>query len=387
MTAFDIVRIVMPRKKFIKGVSLIEIIIAIALVAILAVTIIAWINPARIYDNARDGEVRSYAAILYSGIQQYKLDHNGNLPTASGNSLPIVTSSTLYFSGTQTNNLDNFYPDYMAADPSEVSTNSFYIGRIDNDQVVIGGLLSNGNLYIYPFKSEQDTSINPFACTINYNVTTQWSNGFNADITIVNNGTNQVDSWILTWSFTGDQVITNNWNSSVTQTGQSITAQNLSYNGTILGSGGTQSFGIQGSYSNYNTAPVSMILNGQICQINSTGTQVVPTPGSLQCNVNYSVTNQWVDGFTTTVTITNQGSSNITNWQVTWTFPGDQNITSFWNTSITQTGQNISAQNLSYNGTITSGGGTQSFGFNASYSGSNSPLASNQFQVNGVTCQ
>ncbi len=100
--------------------------------------------------------------------------------------------------------------------------------------------------------------------------------------------------------------------------------------------------------------------------------------------VSYAIQNDWGNGATINVTIKNNGSSAINGWTLHWTFPGNQQITNLWNGSHAQNGANVSVQNLSYNGTIPSSGGTVNFGFNISYTGSNSPPTG--FTLNGEPC-
>jgi endo-1,4-beta-xylanase len=116
----------------------------------------------------------------------------------------------------------------------------------------------------------------------------------------------------------------------------------------------------------------------------ATRTNTPSTPTTSTCKVSYSK-NDWGSGFTGTVIITNNGSSAINGWTLTWTFPGNQIITNLWNGSYTQSGTSVSVKNLSYNGTIPANGGTTNFGFNANYSGTNNNPAS--FSLNGTTCQ
>jgi cellulose 1,4-beta-cellobiosidase len=78
----------------------------------------------------------------------------------------------------------------------------------------------------------------------------------------------------------------------------------------------------------------------------------------------------WGTGFTGAVTIANSGSSAFTKWTVTWTWGGTQAITSSWNVNITSSGKAVTATSQAYNGSLGVGGST-SFGFQASYSGSN----------------
>lgn len=113
--------------------------------------------------------------------------------------------------------------------------------------------------------------------------------------------------------------------------------------------------------------------------------QVTLPPGEDLCTVNYNIGSQWGSGFTVNVVINNISSSNISSWQIAWSFDGDQNITNFWNVDLSQVGQDVVGDNLSYNSSIPAGG-NQSFGFQATYSGSNSAIPSDQFTVNGIQC-
>jgi len=100
------------------------------------------------------------------------------------------------------------------------------------------------------------------------------------------------------------------------------------------------------------------------------------------CKVTYAP-NSWTGGFTANVTLANTGTSAWTGWTATWTWPGDQKITSPWNAAVTQSGTGVTATNLGYNGNVPVGGST-SFGFQGTWSSSNaSPTA---FTVNGMAC-
>jgi cellulase/cellobiase CelA1 len=92
--------------------------------------------------------------------------------------------------------------------------------------------------------------------------------------------------------------------------------------------------------------------------------------------------NEWNTGFTATVTITNRGAA-LNGWTLTWTFPGNQQITNSWNSQSTQSGAAVTARNAAWNATVPAGG-TVSFGFQATYSGTNTRPAA--FQLNGRQC-
>ncbi|HEU5357134.1 MAG TPA: cellulose binding domain-containing protein, partial [Actinocrinis sp.] len=53
-------------------------------------------------------------------------------------------------------------------------------------------------------------------CQVNYAVASQWNVGFSTNVTITNLGS-PITSWTLTWSFGGNQQITQLWNGSYTQ--------------------------------------------------------------------------------------------------------------------------------------------------------------------------
>ncbi|MFF7274989.1 glycoside hydrolase family 6 protein [Streptomyces griseorubiginosus] len=100
------------------------------------------------------------------------------------------------------------------------------------------------------------------------------------------------------------------------------------------------------------------------------------------CTVDYKVQNQWDTGFTTAVTITNNGAAK-SSWSLKWSYDGNQKISNGWNAKVSQSGTSVTAANESYNGTLATGGSV-GFGFQASYSGTNAIPAT--FTLDGVTC-
>jgi endo-1,4-beta-xylanase len=108
---------------------------------------------------------------------------------------------------------------------------------------------------------------------------------------------------------------------------------------------------------------------------------IAPAPGG-NCHVTYAP-NNYPGGFTANITLANTGTTAINGWTLTFTFPGDQKITSTWNGATTQSGQNVSITNLSYNANIPANGSTQ-FGFQGTWTSNNTSPTS--FTVNGTTC-
>ncbi|MFD0202846.1 MULTISPECIES: cellulose-binding domain-containing protein [Saccharothrix] len=99
------------------------------------------------------------------------------------------------------------------------------------------------------------------------------------------------------------------------------------------------------------------------------------------CAVDYKL-NQWSTGFTANVTVTNQ-SAPVTSWTLTWTFAGNQSISSGWSADVRQSGAVVTASNMPWNGTLGTGASAQ-FGFQATYSGTNA--VPTDFAFNGVSC-
>ncbi|WP_191843729.1 cellulose binding domain-containing protein [Catellatospora chokoriensis] len=100
-------------------------------------------------------------------------------------------------------------------------------------------------------------------CAVNYAVSSQWQNGFGADVTITNLG-DPLTGWTLTWSFSAGQTVTQAWNTTLTQNGAAVTASDAGYNGSIA-TNATASFGFNGSWTGSNPAPAGFALNGVLC--------------------------------------------------------------------------------------------------------------------------
>jgi O-glycosyl hydrolase len=111
-----------------------------------------------------------------------------------------------------------------------------------------------------------------------------------------------------------------------------------------------------------------------------------PTPtqggGSGNYVVTYTISNDWGSGATINVTIKNNTTAAVNGWNLAWTFPGNQTISSLWCGTYTQSGASVT---VSDGGSISANGGTVTFGFNINYSGTNAKPAS--FTLNGTACQ
>ncbi|MGN9914803.1 glycoside hydrolase family 9 protein [Micromonospora palomenae] len=102
------------------------------------------------------------------------------------------------------------------------------------------------------------------ACTVGY-VTSDWSTGFTASITITNTGTSTLTGWTLGFTFpSSGQQVGQGWSATYRQTGTAVSATNLSYNGT-LAPGASTSLGFNGTHTGSNPRPATFTLNGVTC--------------------------------------------------------------------------------------------------------------------------
>jgi endoglucanase len=107
-----------------------------------------------------------------------------------------------------------------------------------------------------------------------------------------------------------------------------------------------------------------------------------PASAATGCTVAYTVPSQWNVGFTSAITITNLGSP-VTAWTLTYSYSGNQQLSQGWSGNWTQSGENVTVTNESYNGSLATGANVQ-IGANFSYSGTNNNPTT--FELNGVTC-
>ncbi|MCC8243986.1 extracellular catalytic domain type 1 short-chain-length polyhydroxyalkanoate depolymerase [Saccharothrix luteola] len=113
---------------------------------------------------------------------------------------------------------------------------------------------------------------------------------------------------------------------------------------------------------------------------NST-TTTVPDPTGA-CRVTYAVSS-WNTGLTASISITNTGTSPVNGWQLAFTLPSGQTITSGWSATYSPTSGAVTARNASYNGTLNPGAST-GIGFQATHTGNTGEPTS--FTLNGAAC-
>ena len=98
------------------------------------------------------------------------------------------------------------------------------------------------------------------SCSAAYSVTSQWSTGFGVSITITN-GSSAVTAWTVQYTYPGNQQLTDGWDGTWSQSGETVTVTNASWNGS-LSAGGSTTIGANFSYSGSNTAPATITCTG-----------------------------------------------------------------------------------------------------------------------------
>ncbi|MFE6101741.1 cellulose-binding domain-containing protein [Streptomyces laurentii] len=99
------------------------------------------------------------------------------------------------------------------------------------------------------------------------------------------------------------------------------------------------------------------------------------------CRVDYTV-NQWSGGYTAALKLTNLGPA-VSGWRLTWTYGGDQKVTSAWSATAAQSGSAVTVTNAAWNGALATGGSAD-FGVQGTFQSAN-PTPTD-FALNGVAC-
>src|ERR1035437_6673441 len=248
-------------------------------------------------------------------------------------------------------------------------------------------------------------------CSASMSISSSWAGAFNANVTVTA-GSSAITGWTVKWSWPSGQSISNSWNANVSTSGSAVTATSIAGQNSAIAGGANTSFGF-GANGNAVTPTLSCVAAGGVIptptpvvtptptpvitppptvKVTPTPTPVItpsptvkvtptptvkvtPTPtatptGGAKCTATYVNSNDWGNGFTAAVTVTNSGSTALSNWKVTWTWAGRQTITNSWNANVSTSTKPVTAPHLPYKGSIAAGGNT-SFGFQAAYGGSN----------------
>ena len=68
------------------------------------------------------------------------------------------------------------------------------------------------------------------SCTVTYSLVNSWPGGFQAGVSITNNGA-PITGWTLAFTFPNNQQVSQGWDGTFTQSGQNLTVTSESWNG------------------------------------------------------------------------------------------------------------------------------------------------------------
>src|SRR3989440_7646262 len=106
-----------------------------------------------------------------------------------------------------------------------------------------------------------------------------------------------------------------------------------------------------------------------------------PAQAATGVTATFSKDSDWGTGYQAKYTITNGSSAAISAWTVAFDLPAGLTLGSFWDATLTASGQHVTAKNREYNGTVAPGA-SASFGFLVN-GGSGAPT---NCTVNGASC-
>ncbi len=174
-----------------------------------------------------------------------------------------------------------------------------------------------------------------------------WDGGYNANVKVENTGKTVIENWTMEVDYAG--AISNIWNAVIesSKDGKYI-IKNAGWNQDIA-VGGSAEFGISGQ-ENFQGFPKKYALLGNIADV-----------AEEDYSITYHLDSDWGDGFTGTVSITNNTDSVIEDWYLEFDFV--RNITNLWNgVKESHRGKHYVIKNAGYNANINAGQ-TISFGF------------------------
>lgn len=76
------------------------------------------------------------------------------------------------------------------------------------------------------------------------------------------------------------------------------------------------------------------------------------------CSATYRLTNSWESegrAWYQAELVVTAGSAGVSGWAVSWTLPAGKNVTAVWNAQLGTSGTGVTAENMSYNGTLRAG--------------------------------
>ena len=177
---------------------------------------------------------------------------------------------------------------------------------------------------------------------IEYQIVSQWDQGYIANVTIFNTGNTTIENWELSYQSADEYV--NLWNACVDYRGANYyNIKNARHNQNIH-PGESVSFGFQAACKGESVdIPRSYKILGDRLVVNN-----------KECRIQFDVVNQWHDGCIMNATLYNNSDKNIENWSMEYGF--DFEIQNIWRAKIeSRNGNMYKLANCEYNSVIRPG--------------------------------
>jgi prepilin-type N-terminal cleavage/methylation domain-containing protein len=126
------------QKSTAKGFTLLEVLLVVAIIAILAGIVIIAINPGKQLGDSRNAQRQADVTTILNAVYQYSLDNNGNLPTTI-TAVPTEMCKTGVAPATCTSG--------SLIDLSSITTSGKYVASLPIDPQCPTGCAANGNGY------------------------------------------------------------------------------------------------------------------------------------------------------------------------------------------------------------------------------------------------
>jgi type IV pilus assembly protein PilA len=137
-----------------KGFTLLEVLLVVAIIAILAGIVILAINPNKQLADTRNTQRRSDVATIINAIYQYSIDNNGTLPgslaTATSSEICKIGGSCAGFTDLSILASSSKYLVSIPVDPTGQSTNGtgYYAVKTVDNRVTVSAPSAEGGVTI-----------------------------------------------------------------------------------------------------------------------------------------------------------------------------------------------------------------------------------------------
>jgi endoglucanase len=118
----------------------------------------------------------------------------------------------------------------------------------------------------YAMATYPDYAAQTPSCEATYAINSSWTGGYTATVTLTNTGADPFGGWTVTFTYPGDEQVTNLWDAFYTQSGETVAAHDPFDTSVTVDPGDSVSYGMQGTYTNSDAVPTSFTLtanNGQ----------------------------------------------------------------------------------------------------------------------------